>query len=65
MRLILEELILSPQNLQELKNYDRGRNMLEIGCLKKYDDGGEYLDGKFKEYCIANDIKLEKNIPKT
>ena len=38
-------------------------------CLKvKYlrsDNGGEYIDGGFSEYCVAQEIRMEKIIPGT
>ena len=34
---------------------------LKLKCLR-FDKGGEYIDGGFKEYCAANEIKIEKTI---
>ena len=30
-----------------------------------FDSGGEYIDRGFKEYCAANNIRMEKTIPGT
>ena len=41
---------------------------IEIDLRLKYlrsDNGGEYIDRKFKEYCAANKIRMEKTIPRT
>ena len=32
---------------------------LRIKCLR-FDNGGEYIDRGFKEYCAANGIRMEK-----
>ena len=37
---------------------------LRLKCLRS-DNGGEYIDGGFKEYCAANGIRMEKTIPRT
>ena len=37
---------------------------LKLKCLR-FDNGGEYIDRGFKEYCAANGIKMEKTIPRT
>ena len=37
---------------------------LKVKCLKS-DNGGEYIDGRFSEYCAAQGIKMEKTIPGT
>ena len=29
------------------------------------DNGGEYIDGRFSEYCAAQGIRMEKTIPGT
>ena len=29
------------------------------------DNGGEYIDGGFKEYCDVNGIRMEKTVPGT
>ena len=38
-------------------------------CLKvkrlRLDNGGEYIDGEFNEYCAAHGIRMEKTIPRT
>ena len=31
----------------------------------KFDNGVEYIDRGFKEYCAANGIRMEKTIPRT
>ena len=41
---------------------------IETGLKVKYlrsDNGGEYIDGGFSEYCAAHGIRMEKTIPKT
>jgi hypothetical protein len=37
---------------------------LKLKCLRS-DNGGEYIDGGFKEFCAANGIRMEKTIPRT
>ena len=37
---------------------------LKVKCLKS-DNGREYIDGGFSEYCAAQGIRLEKTIPRT
>ena len=37
---------------------------LKLKCLK-FDNGGEYIDGRFKEYYATNGIKMEKIILRT
>ena len=37
---------------------------LKLKCLRS-DNGGEYIDGGFKEYCATNGIRMEKTIPGT
>ena len=40
----------------------------EISLKVKYlklDNGGEYIDGGFNEYCAAQGIRMEKTIPRT
>ena len=37
---------------------------LKIKCLR-YDNGEEYIDGGFKEYCAINGIRMEKTILET
>ena len=37
---------------------------LKLKCLRS-DNGGEYIDRGFKEYCATNAIKMEKTIPGT
>ena len=34
---------------------------LKVKCLRS-DNGGEYIDGGFSEYCTAHEIKMEKTI---
>ena len=36
---------------------------LKLKCLRS-DNGGEYIDGGFKEYCVVNGIMMEKTIPR-
>ncbi|RVW93884.1 Retrovirus-related Pol polyprotein from transposon TNT 1-94 [Vitis vinifera] len=41
---------------------------IETGLKVKYlrsDNGGEYIDGGFSEYCAAQGIRMEKTIPRT
>lgn len=37
---------------------------LKITCLRS-DNGGEYNDSEFKEFCATNGIRMEKTIPRT
>ena len=37
---------------------------LKVKCLRS-DNGGEYIDGRFNEYCVAQGIRMEKTIPGT
>ena len=37
---------------------------LRLKCLRS-DNGGEYIDRRFKKYCAANGIRMEKTIPRT
>ena len=37
---------------------------LKLKCLRS-DNGGEYIDGGFSEYCAAQGIRMEKTIPRT
>ena len=36
----------------------------KVKCLKS-GNGGEYIDGRFSEYCVARGIKMDKTIPGT
>ena len=37
---------------------------LKVKCLRS-DNGREYIDGGFSEYCVAQGIRMEKIIPET
>ena len=37
---------------------------LKVKCLRS-DNGGEYIDGGFSEYCTTQGIRMEKTIPGT
>ena len=37
---------------------------LKVKCLRS-DNGVEYIDGGFSEYCVAQGIRMEKTIPGT
>ncbi|RVX00963.1 Retrovirus-related Pol polyprotein from transposon TNT 1-94 [Vitis vinifera] len=37
---------------------------LKVKCLRS-DNGGEYIDEGFSEYCVAQGIRMEKTIPRT
>ena len=37
---------------------------LKVKCLRS-NNGGEYIDGGFREYCVAQGIRMEKTIPGT
>ena len=37
---------------------------LKVKCLRS-NNGGEYIDGGFSEYCAAQGIRIEKTIPRT
>ena len=39
--------------------------MVETKTYLKEDYGGEYIDGRFSEYCAAHGIRMEKTIPRT
>ena len=36
---------------------------LKVKCFRS-DNGGEYIDGGFSEYCAAQGIRMEKTIPR-
>ena len=36
---------------------------MKVKCLRP-DNGGEYIDGRFSEYCVAQGIRMEKTIPR-
>ncbi|RVW28808.1 Retrovirus-related Pol polyprotein from transposon TNT 1-94 [Vitis vinifera] len=52
---------------------DLGRNLISVGQLDDEghailffgDNGGEYIDEGFSEYCVAQGIRMEKTIPRT
>ena len=37
---------------------------LKVKCLRS-DNGREYIDGGFSEYCVTQGIRMEKTIPRT
>ena len=37
---------------------------MKVKCLRS-DNGGEYVDGGFSEYGVAQGIRMEKTIPRT
>ena len=37
---------------------------MKVKCLRS-DNGGEYIDGEFSEYCAAQGIRMKKTIPGT
>ena len=37
---------------------------LKVKCLRS-NNGGEYIDGGFNEYCVIHGIMMEKTIPGT
>ena len=37
---------------------------LKVKCLRS-NNGGEYIDGRFNEYCVAQGIRMKKTIPRT
>ena len=37
---------------------------MKVKCLRS-DNGGEYINGGFSEYCAAQRIRMEKTIPGT
>ena len=56
-------------NLMYLKLLRSGRLVeietgLKVKCLRS-DNGREYIDGGFSEYCVAQGIRMEKTIPRT
>ena len=40
------------------------KTSLKVKCLRS-NNGGEYIDGGFSEYCVAQGIRMEKTIPRT
>ena len=36
---------------------------LKVKCLRS-DNGGEYIDGGFSEYCATHELRMEKTIPR-
>ncbi|RVW69025.1 Retrovirus-related Pol polyprotein from transposon TNT 1-94 [Vitis vinifera] len=56
------KMLLSKGKLPELKSIDF--DMCESCILgkQKKDNGGEYIDGGFSEYCVAQGIRMEKTI---
>ena len=36
---------------------------MKVKCLRP-DNGGEYIDGGFSEYCATHEIRMEKTIPR-
>ena len=40
------------------------KTCLKVKCLRS-DNGGEYIDGGFSEYCAAQRIRMENTIPRT
>ena len=40
------------------------KTSLKVKCLRS-DNGGEYIDGGFSEYCAAQRIRMENTIPRT
>ena len=40
------------------------KTCLKVKCLRS-DNGGEYIDEGFSEYCVAQGIRMEKTIPRT
>ncbi|RVX04508.1 Retrovirus-related Pol polyprotein from transposon TNT 1-94 [Vitis vinifera] len=60
------KMLLSKGKLPELKSIDF--DMCEsciLGKQKMSDNGGEYIDGGFSEYCATQGIRMEKTIPGT
>ena len=37
---------------------------LKVKCLR-LDNGGEFIDGGFSEYCATQGVRMEKTIPRT
>jgi len=42
----------------------RQKTDLKVKCMR-LDNGGEYIDGGFNEYCTVHGIRMEKTIPRT
>ena len=38
--------------------------MFEVKCLR-LDNGREFIDGGFSEYCATQGVRMEKTIPRT
>ncbi|RVW47729.1 Retrovirus-related Pol polyprotein from transposon TNT 1-94 [Vitis vinifera] len=59
-----------PSPVASLRRFKKWKAMVEtetglkVKCLRS-DNGGEYIDGGFSEYCAAQGIRMEKTIPGT
>ena len=42
----------------------KAETSLKVKRLRS-DNGGEYIDGGVSEYCVAQEIKMDKTIPGT
>ncbi|RVW73393.1 Retrovirus-related Pol polyprotein from transposon TNT 1-94 [Vitis vinifera] len=51
-------------SLGEVEGMVETETGLKVKCLRS-DNGGEYIDGGFSEYCAAQGIRMEKTIPGT
>ena len=40
------------------------KTYLKVKYLRS-NNGGEYIDSRFNEYCAAHEIRMEKTIPRT
>ena len=38
------------------------KKKLKVKCMRP-DNGGEFIDGEFNEYCATYGIRMEKTIP--
>ncbi|RVX12493.1 Retrovirus-related Pol polyprotein from transposon TNT 1-94 [Vitis vinifera] len=53
-----------PRRFKKWKAMVETETGLKVKCLRS-DNGGEYIDGGFSEYCAAQGIRMEKTIPRT
>ncbi|RVW80140.1 Retrovirus-related Pol polyprotein from transposon TNT 1-94 [Vitis vinifera] len=56
--------VASPRRFKKWKAMVETETGLKVKCLRS-DNGGEYIDGGFSEYCAAQGIRMEKTIPGT
>ena len=52
------------ETLKKWKAIVETETSLKVKCLRS-DNGREYIDGGFSEYCAAQGIRMENTIPET